>query len=249
MKEVARILYGSQNYGLDTPESDKDYKVLLCPDFEDLYRYHKVCKDDLPSGLDPEHYSVMSLIQFHDLLMAGNPNCLEMLFSVESNPIGTAYPIHTYLHDYRERAKTLYATGYIAIVWDKFYSALKGIALNSIDRNGINVKTVSRLCFFNFFAQQIVRDNFVVNERTWRNPDNFNYSLAAAIRRSNKSTEALEEIAEGAHRSLDINESRFSAMAKAWRNKHNGKSIDALDKTIRRVVWECCNDIRRALYA
>ena len=254
MKEVARILYGSQNYGLDTLDSDKDYKVLLCPEFEDLYRYHKVCKDDLPSGLDPEHYSVMSLMQFHDLLMAGNPNCLEMLFSVESNPTGPAYPIHTYLHDYRELAQTLYATGYIAIVWDKFYSALKGLAMNSIDRYGINAKTVSRLCFYNYFAQQIVRDDFVVNERTWRNPDNPNYATAAFIRKSNKSTETLEAIAEGAHRSLDMNRHRFSAMAMTWREKHEEsiKSLDelkvAIDKSIRRTVWENCYSARRDLY-
>lgn len=244
MKEVARILYGSQNYGLDMPDSDKDYKVLLCPEFEDLYSYHKVCKDDLPSELDPEHYSVMSLIQFHDLLMAGNPNCIEMLHSVESNPTGPACPIHTYLHNYRELAKTLYATGYIAIVWDKFYSALKGIALNSIDRNGINVKTVSRICLFNYFAQQIVMDDFVVNERTWRNPNNFNYALAAAIRRSNKSTESLEAIADGVHRLLDVNEHRFSAMAKAWCESHKEsiktleEDMQTLGKSMRRIVWE-----------
>lgn len=254
MKEVVRILYGSQNYGLNTPESDKDYKVLLCPEFEDLYRYHKVCKDDLPNGLDPEHYSVMSIIQFHDLLMAGNPNCLEMLFSVESILTATDYPIHTYLHNYRERAKTLYATGYIAIVWDKFYSALKGIAMNSIDRNGINVKTVSRLCFYNCFAQQIVRGGFVVNDLTWRNTDNPNYATAAFIRKSNKSTESLETIAEGTHKALLANEGRFSALAKAWCEKHM-ESIKpseelkaALNKIIRCAVWECCKSTRGDLY-
>lgn len=250
MKHIATILYGSQNYGLDMPDSDKDYKVLLCPEFEDLYNYHKVCKDDLPSGLDPEHYSVMSLMQFHDLLMAGNPNCLEMLFSTDRK----LYDVEFLRSNYWGFASSLYDTGYIAIVWDKFYSALKGIALNSIDRNGINVKTVSRLCFYNYFAQQIVRDDFVVNERTWRNPDNFNYALAAAIRRSNKSKESLEAIAEGAHRSLDINRHRFSAMAMKWREKHEEtiRSIDELkaelDKSIRRTVWENCFSARRNFY-
>lgn len=244
MKEVVRILYGSQNYGLNTPESDKDYKVLLCPEFEDLYRYHKVCKDDLPNGLDPEHYSVMSIIQFHDLLMAGNPNCIEMLFSLDNKLTADDYPINDYLTDYFGRAKRVYAKGYIAMVWDKFYSALKGIALHSIDRNGINVKTVSRLCFFNYFAQQIVRDDFVVNDLTWRNPDNPNYATAAFIRKSNKSTESLETIAEGTHKALLANEGRFSALAKAWCKKHTGKSTFTLNKTIRRVVWECCNRTR-----
>lgn len=250
MKHIATILYGSQNYGLDTPESDKDYKVLLCPQFDDLYKYHKVCKDDLPSELDPEHYSVMSLIQFHDLLMAGNPNCLEMLFSTDRK----LYDVEFLRLNYWGFASSLYDTGYIAIVWDKFYSALKGLAMHSIDRNGINAKTVSRLCFYNYFAQQIVRDDFVVNKRTWRNPDNFNYKLAAAIRRSNKSTESLESIAEGAHRQLDSNRHRFSAMAIVWREKHEEtiRSIDelkaGLDKSVRRTVWENCFSARRDWY-
>ena len=44
MREVARVLYGSQNYGLDTPESDRDYKVLMCPEFDDLYHGRKLEK-------------------------------------------------------------------------------------------------------------------------------------------------------------------------------------------------------------
>ena len=28
---VAKVLYGSQNYGLDTPESDRDYKWIEVP--------------------------------------------------------------------------------------------------------------------------------------------------------------------------------------------------------------------------
>ena len=250
MKHIATILYGSQNYGLDTPDSDKDYKVLLCPQFDDLYNYHKVCKDDLPSELDSDHYSVMSIIQFHDLLMAGNPNCIEMLFSIDRK----LYDVDFLRSNYWGFASNMYTTGYIAIVWDKFYSALKGLAMNSIDRYGINVKTVSRLCFLNYFVQQIVKDDFVVNERTWRNPDNLNYATAAFIRKSNKNAERLEAIAEGAHRSFDVNRHRFSAMAMTWREKHEEtiKSIDelkvALDKSVRRTVWDTCFSARRDWY-
>lgn len=250
MKEVVRILYGSQNYGLNTPESDKDYKVLLCPEFEDLYRYHKVCKDDLPNGLDPEHYSVMSIIQFHDLLMAGNPNCLEMLYSIDKK----LYDLELQRSNYIGFVSNMFEAGYIATVWDKFYSALKGIALNSIDRNGINVKTVSRLYYLYYFAQQIVWDGFTVNERTWRNPDNVDYCLAAEIRKSNKNAETLEAIAEGACRSFDANRHRFSAMAMKWREKHEEtiRSIDKLkaelDKSVRRTVWENCFSVRRDWY-
>lgn len=253
MKLAATILYGSQNYGLDTPESDKDYKVLLCPQFDDLYNYHKVCKDDLPSELDPEHYSVMSLIQFHDLLMAGNPNCIEMLYSMDKK----LYDLELQRSNYMGFASNMFETGYIATVWDKFYSALKGITMHSIGRNGINVKTVSRLYYFYYFAQQIVEDGFSINERTWRNPDNMNYCLAAKMRKSNsRNIITLECIADGLHELLDSNEQRYSAMAKKYCEAHkesikSQKELKAtLDRTIRRVVWENCNNdrTRKTLY-
>lgn len=255
MKLAATILYGSQNYGLDTPESDKDYKVLLCPEFEDLYSYHKVCKDDLPSDLDSEHYSVMSLIQFHDLLMAGNPNCLEMLYSIDKK----LYDLELQRSNYMGFASNMFEAGYIATVWDKFYSALKGIALNSIDRNGINVKTVSRLYYFYYFAQQIVENGFTVNESTWRNPDNVDYRLAAEIRKSNSNRKqiTLTCIADGLHELLDSNEQRYSAMAKNWceTNEETMGSLEelkaTLNRTIRRIVWENCykdDRTRKILY-
>ena len=79
MFEVGRILFGSQNYHLDGPDSDKDYKVLLCPDSEDFYFYKKVEKNNLSKELPSENYSPMDVRTFDKNLRAGNPNCLEML--------------------------------------------------------------------------------------------------------------------------------------------------------------------------
>lgn len=31
MKILAKILYGSQNYGIDNEDSDKDYKMIVIP--------------------------------------------------------------------------------------------------------------------------------------------------------------------------------------------------------------------------
>lgn len=237
MKEVARFLYGSQNYGLDTPESDKDYKVILCPEFVDLYRYHKVCKDDLPCGLDPDHYSVMSVMQFHDLLMGGNPNCIEMLFSVETS---SDKSFDQYLHSVR----AMYESSYVAIVWDKFYSALKGLALNGIKRNGLNPKTVSRLFYFMFFAEQVVRDGFVIREDTWRNQKNVNYSVAMNIRGKEMSMDDMLNIADNVQAVLWGNEQRYAAMAKAWVNNNDGpvsKNVferDALDRFMINYVFD-----------
>ena len=34
---VLKALVGSHNYNLNTPESDKDYKLFVLPTFDDLY--------------------------------------------------------------------------------------------------------------------------------------------------------------------------------------------------------------------
>ena len=46
MVELAKVLYGSQNYGLDGEDSDRDYKLVLCPGFDELYE-GKMCKKNI----------------------------------------------------------------------------------------------------------------------------------------------------------------------------------------------------------
>ena len=162
MKEVAKVLYGSQNYGLDTPESDKDYKVLLIPSFKEFYGYHKLDAGDLPRGYDKEHYSPMTVMQFHTLLMKGNPNCLEMLYSVEWDAKDRQMLF------YIAKARELFGLGYIALVWDKFYAALKGLALNGIDRYGFTGKSVSRAWYMLQLGNTISEYDFKVAADSWR---------------------------------------------------------------------------------
>ena len=109
MKPVAQMLIGSQNYMLDGPDSDFDYKFLMMPDFNDFYNYHKVNKNDLPEGYDPEHYNVMSILTFDKNIRKGNINALEMLFSQH---IECEKDIEIYLN----KARRAYAEGYLFVV-------------------------------------------------------------------------------------------------------------------------------------
>ena len=189
MKELACILYGSQNYGLAGPDSDKDYKVLLCPDFDDFYCYHKVDKNDIPDKYDREHYSPMSVMQFNSLLLRGNPNCLEMLYSLEvltNNPDMLIY---------FNCARELFSGGYLALVWDEFYSALHGLAMNAITRNGINGKTISRAFYFYGMIGTIVQADFVITNSTWRNNSLFQ-SYTKDLRYGNHTQEEYDELSE-----------------------------------------------------
>ena len=111
MRVVGLTLVGSQNYFLDGPDSDFDYKLLMMPEFNDFYTYHKVDKNDLPEGYDPEHYNVMSVLKFDENLHKGNINALEMLFSREQE-------LSDDLASYFDMAQVFYNRGYLFLVWD-----------------------------------------------------------------------------------------------------------------------------------
>lgn len=160
MKPVAQILYGSQNYFLDGPDSDFDYKLLMMPDFNDFYNYHKVDKNDLPEGYDPEHYNVMSILTFDKNVRKGNVNALEMLFS---HYIRCAGNIEVYL----DAAKRAYLRGYLFVVWDSFIATVEGMIKNSLDRYGVNRKSASRALYLINLCYFVAKNDFVMDNTTW----------------------------------------------------------------------------------
>lgn len=160
MKPVAQILYGSQNYYLDGPDSDYDYKLLMMPDFNDFYNYHKVDKHDLPEGYDPEHYSVMSILTFDKNIRKGNINALELLFSHYTRCVGD-------IESYLEQAKRAYAEGYLFIMWDSFMATVEGMIKNSLDRYGVNRKSASHALYLINLCYFVADHDFAMDNMTW----------------------------------------------------------------------------------
>jgi len=161
MLDVGHVLVGSQNYGLDGPDSDKDYKVLLCPDSKDFYFYKKVEKNDVPEGLSYENYSPMDVRTFDRNIRAGNPNCLEMLWSKEYEDL--YFDLETYMNE----ARDMFENGYLVMVFPQFFSAVKGVVFNSLSRYGVNRKSASRGLFWESFVERVVLNNFVVRKEFW----------------------------------------------------------------------------------
>ena len=161
MFEVGKVLFGSQNYHLDGPDSDKDYKVLLCPDSEDFYFYKRVEKNDVPAGLSRENYSPMDVRTFDRNLRAGNPNCLEMLWSKEYEDL--YFDLETYMDEARE----MFKNGYLVMVFPQFFSAVKGVVFNSLSRYGVNRKSASRALFWKHFVERVALHDFVVRDEFW----------------------------------------------------------------------------------
>lgn len=168
MKEIVKILIGSQNYGLDGPDSDKDYKVIYVPQFDDLYNCRLAEHSDLREEWHNEHYSAMDVRKWCNLLIKGNINALEMLYSL--NWEYNNFLLYNKNFDYALHfIRNLYENKYVAIVWDNFFTATKGLCLNSIKRYGITEKTASRAKYFTNLLTYIINNNFVINHSVWRN--------------------------------------------------------------------------------
>ena len=166
MKVVGTILYGSNNYRLDTPESDRDYKIIVTPNFDELYLKKDLNGAALPfSYLDPEHYSYMDVRTFANNLAKGNPNAIEMLFSTE---------IDDEFSDFRhllEAWREPYFNGYVASQWHYFTEAVGGIMYNSFKRYGVTPKTASRVLYFYNLVNHIATHSFTINPDILRNED------------------------------------------------------------------------------
>ena len=174
MKEIARFCYGSQNYGLDGPDSDKDYKVIMRPSWDDLYTKREVSLSDMDFSYDHEHYSAMDCRQFDSLLHKCNPNILEMVYSTDINYNNTD------MYNYIICAKDLLSKGYIALHWKEFYAASQGLALNALNRYGATPKAVSRSWYISQLVEDVALHDFHMGVFTWR--DNWYSTNARKIR-------------------------------------------------------------------
>lgn len=79
-KIVFKALVGSHNYNLNTPESDKDYKVFVVPTFEDLY-YREMFSELIIT--EKEDNDIHDIRKLPLLFFKANVNFLETLFSKE----------------------------------------------------------------------------------------------------------------------------------------------------------------------
>ena len=160
-KVVGTILYGSQNMGLSGPDSDRDYKLLIFPTFQDLYKNKS--KHELPFELSSDHYSTMDVRQFDKLLRKGNPNIIELLYSVYQKMDFS----NSLWYQYWEEVHQLYENGYVKQVWPQFFSAVKGIVFQTLEREYTR-KNVSRAMFWIFFLLYVKMEQGCISAETWQ---------------------------------------------------------------------------------
>ena len=230
MVELARVLYGSQNYGLDGPNSDRDYKVVLCPEFSELYE-GRMCKHN-----EGDHLTGIDVRRLHGLLMNGNPNAVELLYSVEAEVQDEDFG------RYLDCARMMYGGGYVAAVWRTFYAALYGMAMAGVDHNGATPKTVARAFYMLELAKWIGKNGFVIDEATYRGVAPAFHRLARNIRFGHdlQTKEAvLHGIAEDVKRGFENCKAELQNRADAVCEGEDWKSVVAgMDKMARAIVMK-----------
>ena len=149
---LAVMLYGSQNYDLDTEDSDIDVKAILLPSLDDMIQN----KSPISTSIEYENglIELKDIREFYKTIKKGNPAYLEVLVS-----------------DYRYGEGELYKTfeetfcnkslidSYVQAIADRFYNACYGMMLqkqkalthpypsikNKIDQYGFDSKQLHHI--------------------------------------------------------------------------------------------------------
>ena len=108
-KEIFRCRVGSHLYGLTTPESDEDFISVFIPSGEDLLGLHPVkqidsstkkSNEDRRNTKDDTDDKAYALQEVLKLLLANNPNIVELLFVNRENIIVCEPEFQTLIDNY-----------------------------------------------------------------------------------------------------------------------------------------------------
>ena len=153
---LGEILYGSQNYGLNGPNSDKDYYEIVMPSFYDLY-YQKEASDK----------KSWDIRKFTKLILDGNFNAIELLFSVDK---------YFYSQDFEFLWYYLRAISSDIVTRrsKKFYYSIRGCFKASLDNADkadsveTYIKHMARAQYFVDLLDHVRLSHFYLTENAWR---------------------------------------------------------------------------------
>ena len=151
---LGKFLVGSNNYNLDLPESDKDYKGVVMPNFTDLY-FNKT----LNAQID-EHESLVDYRFFCQKLIKANPNYIEMLFSKEKEFLDDGFA-----QIFELARETL--PSFLRLSWDNFVRATLSMARNSLKRTDQESKMVARAVFLCHLLERAYEKNGELIDSDW----------------------------------------------------------------------------------
>lgn len=156
-KILLSFLYGSQNYGLNNPNSDKDYTHVYMPNETDIFY------GDIRGKIkNTEHDKYIPLPNFIKQVLKGNINYWEYIFS-------TAINIYTYdarnllyfLQDNAQKILQYSANGFV--------NSAKGAALQFL--NEFDKKRLARSYYYALLTNKLISNDMLMTCETWRNSE------------------------------------------------------------------------------
>ena len=165
---AVKVLVGSHNYNLDTPESDKDYKYFVYPTFDDLYNNRYFHSQQISAVVDYEVHDVRRLAE---LFMKSNPNYLEVLYSTE-------YEWHDDgLHEFLMKHRGTISTMNLPRLWSSLYGLgiekesklLKGTGSTQqlVDKYGYDTKQAMHAARAYLFIGKLANVEFDFGKAIW----------------------------------------------------------------------------------
>ena len=151
---LGKFLIGSNNYNLDLPDSDKDYKEIAMPNFTDLY-FNKT----LNAQID-EHKSLVDYRFFCQRLVKANLNYVEILFSKEKEFLDEEF---AQIFDLAR--ETL--PSFLRLNWGNFVLATLSMAHNSLKRIDQESKMVARAVFLCHLLERAYEKNGELTDSDW----------------------------------------------------------------------------------
>lgn len=153
MTELFKVTVGSRLWGLNTPESDYDYRAVKVTDLGELLLSRGTSNEQ--KKVDNNDVTTYELHHFVRLLMGGNPTMLEMVYSLK-----------------KENERQYHSLG-LAYLLDPHTSwkSLQGF-LTGMDRKGTPKGFATGYCYmwmYNYFFATV--------------PDEFNKELAQRLRK------------------------------------------------------------------
>ena len=177
---LAVMLYGSQNYDLDTIDSDIDVKAILLPSLDDMIQN----KSPISTNIEYENglIELKDIREFYKTIKKGNPAYLEVLVSDYRYGEGELYK--TFEETFCK--KNLIDT-YVQAIADRFYNACYGMMLqkqkalthpypsiqHKIDQYGFDSKQLHHMIrlfniiletYYNFEYSEVIVANYFAKE-------------------------------------------------------------------------------------
>ena len=153
---LGEILYGSQNYGLNGPNSDEDYHDIVMPSFYDLY-YKK----------EASRGQSWDVRKFTKLVLDANFNAIELLFSVKEEFYSPKFEELWYI-------LRAYSSDIVARRSLPFYHSVRGCFMASLDNatkaanEEMYVKHMARAQYFVDMLDNLRLSHFQMKVEAWR---------------------------------------------------------------------------------